>query len=413
MYGNRNPAVVDQTPIPGVKDFAFLSALESAARGMLISVLPIAMYRVFADAKLVSEIYFIIGMLSLTTALIVPGLSRFVPRRWLYTIAISGYIFGAVICIFVDNWLFAIGLGLMTLAVVVITICFNAYVMDYIARTKLGEIETLRLFYSGAAWTIGPFLGVWLMGIWKPAPFILASIAACCLLFVFWKLRLGNGKAIHKARSKPPNPFAYLHRFIKQPRLITGWTFAVIRSCAWWVYVVYLPIYAVENGYGEQLGGILLSATNAMLFLTPLMQKAMRGRVRSTIILGFSCSSFLFLLASFDIFGSLFAIAFLVAGSLCLILLDMSAGLPFLMAVRPSERTEMSAVYSTYRDVSGVLTPGTASLVLIVAPLQMMFGLTAISLIACTYLATKLHPRLGNKKPVTRPQLAEQVWDVS
>jgi len=413
MYGNRNPAVVDQMPIPGVKAFAFLSALESTARGMLVSVLPIAMYRVFADAKLVSEIYFIIGMLSLTTALIVPGISRFVPRRWLYTIAISVYIVGAGICIFVDNWLLALGLGLMTLAVVVITVCFNAYVMDYIARAKLGEIETLRLFYSGAAWTIGPFLGVWLMGIWKPAPFILASVAACCLLFAFWKLRLGNGKAIHKARGKPPNPFAYLHRFIKQPRLITGWTFAVIRSCAWWVYVVYLPIYAVENGYSELLGGILLSATNAMLFLTPLMLKAMRGRVRNTIILGFTCSSLLFLLASFDIFGSLLAIAFLVCGSLCLILLDMSAGLPFLMAVRPAERTEMSAVYSTYRDVSGVLTPGAASLLLIVAPLQMMFGLTAISLIACTYLATKLHPRLGTRKLITSQPLVEHAWDAN
>ncbi|MEE8379459.1 MAG: hypothetical protein V3R49_03710 [Gammaproteobacteria bacterium] len=43
--------------IPGVKAFALLSTLESAAWGILISVLPIAMYRVFADAKLISEIY--------------------------------------------------------------------------------------------------------------------------------------------------------------------------------------------------------------------------------------------------------------------------------------------------------------------------------------------------------------------
>ena len=31
--------------------------------------------------------------------------------------------------------------------------------------------------------------------------------------------------------------------------------------------------------------------------------------------------------------------------------------MPFLMAVKPSERTEMSAVYSSFRDVSGILTP--------------------------------------------------------
>lgn len=404
MYGNRNPAVVDQIPIPGVKAFAILSAMESAARGILVSVLPIAMYRVFTDAKLASEVYFAIGMLSLLMALVVPWISRFIPRRWLYTLAISTYIAGSTICAFTDNWFFAIGLALMTLSVVVITVCFNAYVMDYIVRAKLGEIETLRLFYSGAAWTIGPFLGIWLMGIWKPAPFILASVAALCLLIGFWKLRLGNGKVIYKAKSKPPSPFAFLHRFFKQPRLIAGWTFAVIRSCGWWVYVVYLPIYAVENGYSEQLGGILLSVSNGFLFLTPLMLKAMRGRVRNVVTIGFSGSGLLFLLASFDFYGATLAIGLLVAASMFLIVLDMSAGLPFLMAVRPSERTEMAAVYSTYRDVSGVITPGAASLLLIFAPLQMMFGLTAISLFACTYLATKLHPRLGNKQ--TAPETA-------
>ena len=172
MYGNRNPSVVYHTPVPGVKAFATLSALESVARGILVSVLPIAMYRVFSDAKVVSEIYFLIGVLSFLTALAVPWISRFIPRRWLYSGAITTLIIGSAIGALSDSWVLAIGLGLITLAVVVIMVCFNAYVMDYISRTRLGECESLRLFYSGAAWTIGPFLGVWLMGIWRPAPFI-------------------------------------------------------------------------------------------------------------------------------------------------------------------------------------------------------------------------------------------------
>lgn len=411
MYGNRNPVAINQIPIPGVKAFAWLSALESAARGILVSVLPIVMYRAFNDAKLVSEIYFIVGMLSLITALAVPFASRYLARRWLYTWAVIAYIAGAILGIFADSWMIAIGLGLMTLSVVVMTVCFNAYVMDYISRANLGECETLRLFYSGAAWSIGPFLGIWLLGIWQPAPFIIAALAAVLLLIIFWKLRLGDGKAIHKAKSRPPNPFAYLDKFRKQPRLIAGWVFAVIRSCAWWVYVVYLPIYAVENGYSELLGGILLSATNLFLFLTPMMLKVMKGQVKQAVLLGFSASGIFFLLASFSFSGPAIAIASLVVASLFLILLDMSAGLPFLMAVKPSERTEMSAVYSTYRDVSGVLTPGAASLLLIVAPLQMMFGLTAISLFACSCLATKLHPRLGRKR-VSEVMLTPIVYEV-
>ena len=411
MYGNRNPSVVHHTPVPGVKAFAMLSALESAARGILVSVLPIAMYRVFSDAKVVSEVYFLIGVLSLMAALAVPWISRFIPRRWLYSSAIITLIIGSTIGAVFDTWVLAIGLGLITLAVVVIMVCFNAYVMDYISRTKLGECESLRLFYSGAAWTIGPFLGVWLMGVWRPAPFILSAIATCILMVVFWLFRLGNGKAIHKAKTRAPNPFAYLYRFVRQPRLVAGWTFAVIKSCAWWVYVVYLPIYAVENGYSEQLGGLLLSVSNAFLFLTPLMLKAMRGRIRKAIMLGFTLSGVFFLFASLEFLGSAFVIALLVTASMFLILLDMSAGLPFLMAVRPSDRTEMAAVYSTYRDVSGVLTPGAASLLLIVAPLHFMFSLTAVSLFGCAWLATRLHPRLGSKRfiPIATEQLGEEV----
>ncbi len=411
MYGNRNPSVVHHIPVPGVKDFAILSALESAARGILISVLPIAMYRVFNDAKLVSEVYFLVGVLSFILALVVPWIGRYVPRRWLYTIAIIAYITGSAIGALASSWMLVFGLGLMSLSIVIVTVCFNAYVMDYVARSKLGEIETLRLFYSGAAWSVGPFLGIWLMGIWRPAPFILAGLAACILLFVFWRFRLGNGKAINQATKKPPNPFAYLGRFVRRPRLVTGWTFAVLRSSAWWVYIVYLPIYAVENGYSELLGGILLSVSNAFLFLTPLMLKAMRGRVRRAIFLGFVGSGILFLFSSLDIAGPSLAIGFLVCASLFLVLLDMSAGLPFLMAVKPSERTEMAAVYATYRDISGMLTPGAAALILIFAPLQFLFSLTAVGLFSCGYLATKLHPRLGRKRfiPIVTDQLVEDV----
>lgn len=145
------------------------------------------------------------------------------------------------------------------------------------------------------------------------------------------------------------------------------------------------------------------SLSNAFLFLTPLIIKTMRGRVRMAIITGFFGSGCLFFLAAINPAGSLTSIAMLVLASMFLILLDVCAGLPFLMAVRPSQRTEMSAVYSTYRDVSSVITPGTASLVLMVAPLKAIFGVTEASLLACVMIAGKLHPRLGARR-LRRPE---------
>ena len=53
-----------------------------------------------------------------------------------------------------------------------------------------------------------------------------------------------------------------------------------------------------------------------------------------------------------------------------------------------------------YLTVSGVITSVTASMLLIVVPLQAMFSLVAVGLFGCAYLATKLHSRLGNKQVV-------------
>ncbi|MCG6889502.1 MAG: MFS transporter [Gammaproteobacteria bacterium] len=410
MFLNRN--LLNQHPgqAPGVRVFAVLSGIESIARGILISVFPVAMYRIFADAQQVSQVYFAIGVLSLLVTLTIPWVSRRVPRRWMYSLAVTTYIAAAVLCALADSSLFAIGLAMFTFANVVVFVCLNAYIMDYVDRVKLGECQALQLFYSGAAWTIGPFLGIWLMTLWKPAPFILSAISSCLLLIVFWIYRLGDGKAIHRGSSVQANPFGYLFRFLHQPRLVAGWTFAVMKSCGWWVYILYLPIYAVENGHSEQLGGALLSLSNAFLFLTPLIIKTMRGRIRMAIITGFLGSGCLFFLASVNPAGSLLSIAMLVVASMFLIMLDVCAGLPFLMAVRPSQRTEMSAVYSTYRDVSSVITPGTASLVLLLAPLKAIFGVTAASLLACVLIAGKLHPRLGEQRfsKIKSDRLAEE-----
>ena len=291
------------------------------------------------------------------------------------------------------------GLGLTTMATVVTFVCFNAYVLDYVAKVELGQFETSRLFYSALGWTIGPALGVYLYT-WRPVtPFLIEAVAAFLMLLMFFVMRLGNGKLITKSRAAPINPFNYFKRFIAQPRLVAGWVFAVLRSCGWWIYVVYLPIFAVQNGLPEQLGGIALSISNGALFLTPLMLSFMqRSSVKTAVRTGFLMSGLLFLLAGVVQNIPMIAVACLMAGSFFLILLDVSAGLPFLLAVKPSERTEMSAIYASYRDVSGIVTPGVAWLVLLVSPIAGIFIAGSAGLASAWLLASKLNPKLGQSR---------------
>jgi len=402
MFQRRIPEWVRHAPTLGVRSFAILSGTEAIIRGTLVSVFPIVMYRVFQHSGLVTEAYFLIGLFSLAWGLLVPWLTRFVPRRWLYTLGALTYMASALLAVFGASDMIVVSLMMNTAATVTIFVCLNAYVLDYVAGIELGRCETLRMFYSALAWTVGPAGGVWLLHWWEPAPFVLAGAAATVLLGVFWWMRLGNGKQISRMRTATVNPVAYLWRFFGQPRLIAGWLFAVFRSCGWWVYVVYVPVFSIEAGLGENVGGTALSISNGMLFLTPFMLKwAQRHSVRYVVRIGFMFGGLAFFMAAFLAGWPWLTVGALMIGSMFLILLDIYAGLPFLMAVRPSERTEMSAAYSSFRDVSGVLTPGVAWLVLLAVPLSGVFAAAAVGLFAGWTLAGYLHPRLGTRRQPT------------
>lgn len=413
MHERRIPEWLRHAPTPSVRGFASLSGTEAIARGMLVSVFPIEIYRSLGDAIDVSRTYFLIGLLSLAVALMVPFAARFVPRRFIYVtgalLFAGGALAGAL-----QSALVVPALAAITVATVMLFICFNAYVLDYIARSELGRCETSRMFYGALGWTVGPVLGVFLLGIWRPLPFLISAVSACAMLGVFLWMRLGNGKLITRSKAPPVNPLAFLPRFLAQPRLVAGWIFAVIRSCGWWIYVVYLPIFAVKNGLGDTLGGMALSTSNGLLLVTPFMLRWMQRRsVRYAVRLGFVSAGLLFCAATAFSGTPWIAVALLFAGSFYLILLDISAGLPFLLAVKPSERTEMSAIYSSFRDVSGIATPGLAWLVLLAAPLNAIFAAGGLVLLLTGWLASHVHPRLGQARmrmgaaPASRAHMAE------
>jgi predicted MFS family arabinose efflux permease len=209
-------------------------------------------------------------------------------------------------------------------------------------------------------------------------------------------MRLGNGKAIVSARERASHPVANLRRFFQQPRLITGWLIPLMRSCGWWFYFVYVGIFAVENGLGEQVGGVASSVANMGLLLAPLMLRWMRKHsVRRAVRTGCLVSGVCFVLATLAAPLPWVTVALLVLGTCFLVLLDVCAGLPFMMAVKPSERTEMSSVYSSFRDASGILSPGLAWLVLLVFPVSAVFAAAGAGLLLAWNVSGRLHPQLG------------------
>ena len=76
---------------PGVRAFATVGAFEAVTRGIALSVYPLLMYRAWGDAAVVSQQYFVVGVLSLIMGLSVPMLTRHLPRRWVYSLGAALY----------------------------------------------------------------------------------------------------------------------------------------------------------------------------------------------------------------------------------------------------------------------------------------------------------------------------------
>lgn len=400
MANRYIPLALRHSPTPRIEHFALLSGLDASIRGTLISTMPLVVYDALGNAQTTSVVFFISGVVALLWGLMVPWAARWVPRRWTYTGGVCLYLVGNALGALGTVWSVPMALICNAMATVTIFVCLNAYVMDYVDRANLGRSQSTQMVYAAAPWAIGPMAGVWMYHNWHALPFIVSGGFALILLLCFWVLRLGNGKQITRAKRPAVNPLGYLGRFFSQPRLIAGWMFAVMRSCGWWVYVVYLPIFCIEAGLGDKVGGIALSITNALLFAAPALNRlARRMSVRRSVRASFGICGALFLASGLLAFLPWTTVALCMAGSVLLVMLDVVGGLPFLMSVKPSERTEMSAVYSSFRDVSSILTPGAAWLVLWVAPLPGIFVAASCGLLASWWVAGRLHPRLGAARP--------------
>ena len=399
MTPKSTPELLRHAPGPDARDFALLSGAEATTRALVVSVLPILAYRAWQDAGVVSHLYLIVGILSLVLGLSIPWITTKMPRRWLYTIGALCHLAAAVCGFFGGTELVTLAVALHGFAIVICFVCLNAYLLDYISRNDIGKAESKRMTFVATPWTFGPALSVWLMDKYPPAPFIASGISALILLIVFWKLRLGDGKAISKAKRDTVNPLIYIGHFLQQPRLIVGYCIALIKSGGWWVYTVYLPIFCVQNGLGEQIAGYVFSLSNATLYASPLvLYAAQKYSIRRVIQFSFFMSGALLIAAAFAAPMPMATVILFYLGTTCFSMLDVTGGVPFLSAVRPSERTEMAAVYSTFRDVSGSVAPAVAGLVLLFAPVQWVFAACGVSLWGAGALASTLHPRLGQRR---------------
>lgn len=363
-------------PKRGAVAFASLFATESFARALISTVVSVQAHDLLQSSQKVSVLFTCVSLAVLCSTLLLPIIFRFIPRRWIYTAGVAGLALGSVA--FATHMLPGqiAGMYLRNVGAATLNIALALYILDHIRKADLVRSEPLRLAFSAASWTVGPFLGVWLYENYGPwAPQLLCIFACGLVVAYFWYLRLNDHSVIRAARSTPQSTLANVGRFVSQPRLRLAWLIAFGRSCFWATFFVYGSLLMIEGKLGKEAAGLLLSLSQVGLCMAYLAGKiAERVGVRKVISIAYGIGAVAVFSAGLAGTGApLVAAVFLFVGAIAASALDGVGGIPYLRSVRAHERPQMTGVYRSYVDLSDLLPSLIFSGVLLFFPLGSVF----------------------------------------
>lgn len=360
----------------GAVTFSILFTMESLVRSLNAGVLSVQAYELLGSSRNVSVLMTMASLGVLVTTLMLPYLMRRTRRRWTYSIGIA---FSIAAALFLASHTVAgqaAGTYLRNAGASIMNVTLSLYILDHIHKSDYARVEPMRLSFSTISWTIGPTLGLWLYSQYGPMAAQAAVFGAgLSLLAYFWYIRLGDPVTLPSGTLQPFNPLKNVGRFIEQPRLRLAWSIAFARSVYWSALFIYGPILLIEAGLSKTQGGYVISVSQLLLPLALLSGFiARRIGVRKVIAGSFGLICFSSLVAgAFGATVPLVTTIFLLIGALGATGLDGVGAIPYMRAVRPRERREMTSVYRTFLEISEIL-PGIAyAFVLSLFPTQAVY----------------------------------------
>ena len=386
---------------PGARVFATLFAVESCARASLATVITVQALHLLGNARDVSLLFSIVGLTGLIASFSIPTLIRHLSRRRVYTL--GALLLFAAAAALASQALSGQVLGMLfrVYGTACLNITLSLYILQYVRRDELTVAEPKRMQFGAIAWLLGPVVGVYLYErVATLAPFLVSGSMSLILLTLFWILRVSDRPGISAPNERSRRgPLRTIGRFVRQPRLRLAWSIVFVRSWWWVFFFIYTPVYAVQQGLGELAGALVISAGNGLLFLSPLVGRlARRYGVRAVLRAGFFVSGVGTLCAGLWFDSATLVVAMLLAAAIGTVTLDAVGNVPFLAAVRPREREEMTTVFRTYLDMAELLPPAAFALVLSLFDLRAVFLIQGGVMLAMIALLAYLPARLGQAR---------------
>jgi len=389
------PVWLDAVSHAGVTSLAALAAVSTFHRALLVTVLPLLAHRLLGDAQRVSVFYFLVCLATVAGSLALPWLIRTFRRRFVLSFGALAAPAGMALLATDGWWGLILGMPVYVFANTCVEICLSLYVLEHVQRREIGRFEPMRIFMAAGVWLIGPWLGVQLSGIATWLVYAVAGTGSLAMLGYFWFLRLSDHPAVPVMKQPPPNPLRYFPRYFRQPRLRLAWVLAFGRSCWWTSFFVYGPILVVTSGLDANASGAIVSLGMGALFMARFWGSVgRRWGLRRMLIGGYAATGAVTIAVGLAA-GLPWAIAvLLVAAAFAAGAVDGAGNTPFLRAVHPYERPEMTTVFVTYRDAAQFVPPGIFSALLRAFELPAVFLVLGGSMFLLAWTARYLPRRL-------------------
>jgi MFS family permease len=395
MFHKRPPGLNSLVSEAG-NSLAKLNALEGISRSVLVGVVPLLALEALGSKQAVTWAYLLGSIMTLAITLNFASLERLLHRRWVVTLG-GAFLIAATFFLYTGTGIgFSVGIGMRSAAASLFSVCLSLYIMDYIGKKDLIRIESRRMVFNGAVWLVGPSLGIWLWNNCTPwSPFLVAVLGACAMLAYFWRLRLGPNQIVRRASNPSVNPLKVIPRYFEQPALRIAYLITLSRSMFWVALFVYGPIYAVEAGLSNWIAGGLLSFVSGLLFFSPLFRRLSNQFGTRTIIIAGQLITGASVLALFLIGEAQpIGLLFWVLAAFGAAMLDVLGNIPFMRMVKPRERTEMTMIFSTWREGSELVTPLTAAMILLILPFHWFYLFLGCLLLIAAAVSSYLPRRL-------------------
>ena len=397
----RPPIRLSFSAEPSTRSFAILSGMENMTRSMIAPIIPLQGIALLKTEAMTSGALFVGSLFAFLVLLSGGYLIRHFSRKVVFTASMAGVALSTFLLIADTAPTFILGAAFRVACAGLNILCMSLYVFDFIPKSKYGDAESKRVFWGALAWILGPIIGAYLYTeVDKSLPYWLTNIAVVVQLALFWHLRINDSDRINAPHigSSIATPqrsiITVAARFFGRPELRKAYVIPFVRSLFWVSLFTYLPLYvaSVDSIPDVWLGVLFASFQIGLMFSGAIKSISERLGLRRFIVSSFLFGTIFMVALALVPERNLLGIGLWFLAICAAVALDVAGNVPFLRLVPASERTEMTVVFSTWRDLSFALTPGVGFILLTLSNdnLAWVFWAQAIAFLAAGIYAWRL-----------------------